>query len=124
MAYYDEDIAMALEMIQEAGQQVQWQKTTTVLIDPERPWLGGNETTTVHTPFVCFVPEGSGDYGMSQFIPQTEVGKYSTFGLMGVQDFEPRITDTVLRDGQPLVIETINTLKPASQIVLYILGIV
>jgi hypothetical protein len=127
MADYSEDIAMALELIEEDGEQVVWQKVTTQLADPDQPWLGGGDSAPVnHTPFIVFVPatDGASGFGISKFRQGEEQTAFSTFGLMGAQDFDPQTTDVVLRGGQPLVIKSIDTLKPAEQVVLYILSIV
>lgn len=123
---YDEDIATALELIQEAGQQCVWRKQTTTAVDPERPWLGGEDVPVDHQPFIAFVPatDASSGFGMTKFRQGSDVPTFSTFGLMGPQDFAPEVTDVVLRGGTPLVIAAIDALRPAEEVVLYVLSIV
>lgn len=122
---YDDDIATALELIEEFGQQCVWRKEV-VARDPDQPWLGGNQTSDDHQPFIAFIPatDGSSGFGLSKFRQGTDDVAFSTFGLMGAQEFTPEVTDTVLRGGTPLVIAAIDTLQPAEDVVLYILSIV
>jgi hypothetical protein len=123
---YDDDIAMVLELVEEAGQVCEWHKDVVTPTDPDRPWLGGVPDPQVHHPSIAFVPpaEMRFGYGMTSFPADEQVARFSTFGLMGVQDFEPLPTDKVLRDGVPLVIAAIDVIRPAEDPVLYVLKIV
>lgn len=125
--YYDEDIADALEMIQEFGVQCMWSKATVALDDSTQPWLGGDDVPNVKEPFICFVPAtttASSGFGLTKFRPEGEVPSFRQFGLMGAQDFEPEISDKVLGPDGPLVLAAVDKLAPNGQTVLYILSIV
>jgi len=122
---YDRQIATALRLIAQYGMVCQWHKDTLVLDDPTKPWQGGGGAPAVKTPSIVFIPatDGASGFGLSKF-RDGETQSFSTFGLMGAVDFEPLTTDSVYRDGQPLVISAVDVLKPNEQVVLYILSIV
>jgi len=124
MADYSEDIALAREMIDEAGQVCEWRKTT-VAADPDRPWQGGVPTTVVKRPTIAFLPAtDGGDFGITKFKQGGDDSPaFSTYGLMAPQDFEPAVTDVLLRGGVPQTVVAIDVLRPAEQAVLYILSI-
>jgi hypothetical protein len=124
---FDDEIATALELIEENGQVCDWHKDAVVLTDVNRPWLGGDSVEDVKHPSICFVPatDGASGFGMTKFRERgDDVPSFSTFGLMGAVDFEPELQDKVLRDGVPLVIVAIDKLQPNEQVLLYILSIV
>jgi hypothetical protein len=121
---FDEEIEMALELIAENGQVCDWHKDTTTLTDPDRPWLGGDTVPVVKQPSICFIPAtDSGGFGITKMRKDADVPAFSTYGLMGAVDFNPQVSDKVLRDGTPLVIVAIDKLKPNEQTLLYILSI-
>jgi hypothetical protein len=124
---FDDEIATALELIEENGEVCDWHKDAVVLDDPDSPWLGGDSTPDVKHPSICFLPatDGASGFGITKFRrPGDDIPSFSTFGLMGAVDFKPEVTDKVLRGGQPLVIVAIDELKPNEQTLLYILSIV
>lgn len=125
MGAFDRQIQTALRLIEKNGEQCDWLTGKVVATDPAKPWLGGARSATVKHPYICFLPatDGASGFGLSKFRAGTEVEAFSTFGLMGAQDFEPDITDIVTRDGKALVIKAIDAIKPAEQVVLYILSI-
>ena len=125
MGYYDEDVATALELIEEAGVQCVWKKQSTTLDDADRPWLGGDDDPDSYDPFIAFIPatDTSSGFGLTKFRQGEDVRDFSTFGLMGAQDFTPEVTDTLLRGGVAQTIVAVDEIKPADQVVLYILSI-
>ena len=128
MGVYDRQIATALRLIEKYGQQCEVRKSgVAVPDDPHRPWLGGEAPPQVHTPHIAFVPATSGasSFGMTKFRDRdANSASFSTFGLMGAQDFTPQVTDQLSRDGQPLVIVAVDTLSPNGEPILHILSIV
>ena len=123
---YDEEIATALELIKEAGQVCVWRKQTTAVADPDRPWLGGVDTPVDHTPDIVFIPatDAPSGFGLTKFRKGEDSLVFTTFGLMGPQDFEPAVNDVLLRDGVPQVLAAVDVLRPAEEVVLYVLSIV
>jgi hypothetical protein len=125
---FDEEIATALELIEENGQVCDWHKDTVTLTDPDRPWLGGDPVPDVRHPSICFVPatDTPSGFGLTKFRREgaDDAPSFSTFGLMGPVDFEPQVADKVIRGGTPLVIVAIDKLQPNEQVLLYVLSIV
>lgn len=122
---YDDEIATVLELIEEAGQQCVWRKRTTDPDEADRPWLGGDDDSTEYQPFIAFVPAtDAGLFGMTKFRQGEDVPKFSTFGLMGPQEFTPEVGDVLLRDNVPQVLAAVDTLRPAEDAVLHVLSIV
>lgn len=126
MGAFDRQIETALRLIQKYGIQCDWRKGDIAPSDGNKPWLGGARDATVKHPFICFLPatDGASGFGINKFRADSEVEGFSTFGLMGAQDFDPDVTDLLSRSGTPLVIKSIDTIKPADAVVLYILSIV
>lgn len=127
MGVYDEEIADALELIEEHGQVCEWHKDGVVPDDPDRPWLGGERVPVVKNPSICFLPatDGASGFGISKFRKEAaDTVAFSTFGLMGAQDFTPEVRDRLVRDGSPLVLAAVDTLAPNGEVILHILSIV
>lgn len=121
---YDEDIAAAREAIEEDGQLCQWVKQDVVLTDPDKPWLGGVAEEVPHDVSIVFVPANGNMFGLTRYRAAIEAGDFTTFGLMAPPDgFVPELGDKVLRDGAPLVLANLDTLRPAEDVVLYILSV-
>lgn len=127
MGVYDRPIATALRLIAKYGQVCEWRKTGVVVPDdPARPWLGGSQSQVLHQPSIAFVPATSGasDFGLTKFRQGGgDSASFSTFGLMGAQDFTPEVVDKLTRDGEPLVIVAVDTLAPNGEPILHILSI-
>lgn len=124
MARFDSAIATTLRLIKRNGMQCAWTKESLTPIDTDRPWLGDTSVSTIHNPYICFVSVSGANYGLIKLLGGTESPEVKTWGLMGVQSFEPKITDLVTRSGQPLKMAFIDTLQPNEQIVLYTIGLV
>jgi hypothetical protein len=121
---YDDDIAAVREAIEEDGQLCQWVKQTIVLTDPEKPWLGGEPVEVTHNESIIFVPASGNMFGLTRYRAAIETGEFTTFGLMvPPKDFVPDLNDKVLRGGTLLVLVNLDTLRPAEDVVLYILSI-
>lgn len=124
MADYSQEIADVLEMIEEAGVQCEWRKGDLTPDDQSRPWLGGdNEPDQPFTPFIAFIPAVDHNFGFG--IEKLSQGStsFSTFGLMGAQDFTPEVSDSLTRKGKPMTLVAVDTLAPAGDPVLHILSI-
>lgn len=127
MGAYDNSIAVAKRLIAAKGMQCDWIKKQTVLVDPDQPWLGGEDVPTTYRPSIAFLPatDGASGFGITKFRDRgNDTATFSTFGLMAPQAFVPEVIDQLVRDGQPLVIVAVDTLAPAGEPVLHILSIV
>ncbi len=123
MGQYDDEIATAQELIAEAGMMCEWTKEIVAPTDPDRPWLGGEPTPLHYHPMIAFLPatDGASGFGMTKF--KDGVANFSTYGLMGAVSFIPQVGDKLTRGNQPLVIVDIDELKPAEDVLLYVLSI-
>ena len=121
---YDEDIAAAREAIEEDGQLCQWVKQVTTPVDAVRPWKGSTTQDVPHDAPIAFVPASGSMFGLTRYKAAIEAGDFTTFGLMAPPEgWVPALGDKVLRDGAPLVLVNLDTLRPAKDVVLYILSI-
>ena len=121
---YDEDIAAAREMIEEDGQSCQWVKRVLTPIDADKPWKGSTTVDVDHDVPIVFVPASGGMFGLTRYRAAIEAGDFTTFGLMAPPEgWVPDLGDKVLRDGSPLVLVNLDTLRPAEDVVLYIMSI-
>jgi hypothetical protein len=122
---YDDDIAAAREAIAEDGMVCQWRKLVVTPIDADKPWAGSTSAEVVHDAPICFVPANGNMFGLTRYRAAIEAGEFTTFGLMAPPEgWVPELSDLVRRGGQPLVLHSIDALRPAEDVVLYVLGIV
>lgn len=124
MGVFDDDIATALELIEENGQLVKWRQLSNNDTDDEtdKPWKTDTEAVTPPTDFdvhICFLPIDRVGAQSLRYLAGTEVAVGSMYGLMGAVDFEPSIKDVVIRDGKELAISSIDLLSPNGQKILY-----
>lgn len=121
---YDDDIAAAREAIEEDGMVCQWRKQVVTPIDAERSWAGSTTEDVVHDAPIAFVPASGNMFGLTRYRAAIEAGDFTTFGLMAPPvGWVPELSDEVRRSGAPLVLVTLDALRPAEDVVLYILGI-
>lgn len=121
---YDDDIAAAREAIEEDGMLCQWRKQTVTPIDETKPWAGNTSVEVEHDVPICFVPANGNMFGLTKYKAAIEAGEFTTFGLMAPPvGWVPELSDLVKRSGQPLVLVNLDTLRPAEDVVLYILSI-
>jgi hypothetical protein len=121
MGVFDEEVATALELIKEFGQQVTWRQPVSTA-DAAEPWKAGTQTTTEHKPYICFVPVNNAQWRkFMALLKGTEVPVGRLAGLMGAQKFKPTLKDVVIRNGATLRINDIDELNPNGQVVLYTL---
>lgn len=119
MARFDEEIEMALELIQENGQKVTWVKKVAVP-NPTEPWKPGDAASIEYTPYICFLPLDKEGKEFLARLGNTEALSGAYYGLMGNVPFVPdKLRDSVIRDGVTLDIESIDLLSPNGQKVLY-----
>lgn len=126
MGVYDEDIAVAQELIAEFGQQCYWQKPA-VQVGTSPGYADEEEEPE---PIACMIAFFSardlsrGADNWLQYMPSNmEVPVGGQIGLMaGGISFEPAATDTVRRGSPtatPIAIEALDLLAPNGTPVLY-----
>lgn len=115
MGVYDDERAMALEMIAEFGEICTWSQTgDSTPIDPDKPWITP-ETEPVLLPGVsiAFFPLGANDLKTVQLLLKTEVPTGLEMGYMGNTPFAPALKDLVIRaDGRKMRIVNTGKIDP------------
>lgn len=121
MGKFDSQIASAKKSIGENGQWVLWNRNLNgVTVDPNSPWLPSDSASLGFVVKIVFVPVGLRLAEFIRAIDQTEVKTGRLKGLMaGGLAFAPDAGDSVNRDGVVLQIESIDTLAPNGQVILY-----
>lgn len=122
---FDDDIATAIELIAEFGQNCFWQKPSALVeVVPGYP-TEGVMPDAIPCKIAFFSPKDL-DKGISQyydFMPATEVQENTQIGLLaGGLTFEPKPSDTIFRGSllaNALAIKKIDLLAPNGLPVLY-----
>ena len=123
MFNYEPVIAIAKQLIKDFGRTAQFQKLSSTPVDPSKPWEGPGTPVVTQTATLdsVFVPASSG-LG-KDFVSEDLIKKVSQVALVS-----PTITDLdkfhqVLDGGIIYKIEWVQVLKPANDIVLYVVGV-
>lgn len=118
--FYDDDIAEAIDMIEEFGQSVTWRKLTDgALPNTTKPWEPGKAKKKNNTVSIVFLPDTRDNRQSIRYTPKTEIVAGSELGLMGAVSFTPVVKDTVIRDGVEMVVKSIDVLRPNGTPILY-----
>ncbi len=125
---FQDDIDAALEMIAEDGELCSWFKPAPDA-DDAKPWRDvrdGEPVEYENVSLAFFSPidlaRGSGQFGM--FEQGTDVPSYSQIGLMaGGQEFEPEITDWIVRISGKAEIVMLDKVAPNGIAVLWYVAI-
>jgi hypothetical protein len=124
MGRYDNQIATAQRLIQKDGQAVILRRMTDgTPADPAQPWKPGAPTVIDEICYIVFIPENRVNYETLHTYGITAVPRGNLVGLMAVQAFVPKLKDRVIRGSQVYTIETIDTLAPNDQTILYTMGL-
>lgn len=120
MARFDSQIETAQRLIALNGQDVTWRQPASVA-NPSTPWKPSNGAPTDYPVKIVFLPLDRVGTALLRQLANTELAIGSEYGLMGAVEFEPNLTDTIIRDGKEVRIIAIDVLKPNGQIILYTL---
>lgn len=123
MGQFDRQIATALKLIKKNGQKVEWKQYGQNAPDSAQPWNVVSDIEVTYQPYICFLPIDRDGKEFLVSLGRSEAVAGSMYGLMGAQPFSPNLKDTVMRDGVPLDIDSIEVLSPNGQIILYTLMI-
>jgi hypothetical protein len=112
-------------MIADDGVVCQWRKQVVTPIDPDKPWAGSTTAEQTYDVPICFLPANGNMFGLSRYREAIEAGEFTLFGLMAPPTgWVPELSDLVTRDGLPLVLRNLDTIRPADLALLHILSIV
>jgi hypothetical protein len=124
---FEDDIAAAIEMIAEDGEECLWVKPAA--IDPAaKPWrspvvgIPADHPVSIAFFSPADISRGAGQAAM--FVNGTEVVSFSEIGLMaGGQGFEPAVLDTIERNSGKAQVVAIDKVAPNGIAILYYVGI-
>lgn len=125
---YGDFIALAIELIGEAGEDVVWQKPASV-VEGSSPWRderGVGIPTSFPATIAFFSPldlaRGRGQFAM--FNSGTDIMSYTEVGLLaGACGFLPEVTDRLLRNGETVEIVEIDKIAPNGVPILYYVSV-
>jgi hypothetical protein len=121
VAEYNRQVETALRLIAKKGKKIIWR----VIPDAEsetEPWKAGEEQIPVDYSniSICFLPVDRVNTQLFRYLSQTDVIVGNMYGLMGAVNFNPSAKDVVIRSASEIYrISSIDTLKPADQVILH-----
>lgn len=127
MTIYSGSIARAQASIAKKGAVCKWRRY--VKQDGAEPWL---EDESVSPQFeewnvpVVVLPYDGSVKNMSFAQIEGDVTTFQSYGLMGqTTEFVPQLNDVLIRpDGQELSVKALDELKPATETILWTIGLV
>jgi hypothetical protein len=121
MSIYDRQIATAKRLIKTKGQLIIWSQTNIVV--GTKPWLSSTPTSVNHNVSIVFLPQSRTIMEFFRYLKGTDIPIGSMIGLMAAVDFEPKVSDIIIRPNDELKIKSINPLAPNGDIIFYQLEI-
>lgn len=106
-------------MIKKYGQAAICRVPGKLIPDPNKPWEMIQGPDVDHNVIVCFLPMHRVDYETYKYMTGSEVPTGSIKAIMGRVDFDPDLTNVILRNGQQLRIKSIDVLSPNGEKILY-----
>ena len=116
---YSDFVDFSSELINEFGREITIKRRSTDLIDPNKPWLGTQTTTTDHTVYGVF------DTYVERNVPSSLVQAGDKRVFVPAKDLTiiPQLDDTVVDGSIENAIIFINTTSPGSADIIYELAI-
>lgn len=125
MGVFDQEIAMAKDMIAESGELVTWVKDTTTTPDANTPWKTA-APAPVDPPAdpvmvrIVFTSPGNKLAALFHMLAGTSVPDGGPSGLMAQVPFEVAINDSIIRgSGEKVTIKDFNVVSPNGEVILY-----
>lgn len=119
-ALYDRLRETVNRLVNKYGDLVTWKKVTNnAPSDSDKPWDFAADTTLEHTVRVVFNIDDLEDRQFFHYMKKSNIGAGLVNGIIGAQSFTPEKKDTVIRDGQELVITAIDPIKPGDTLLGY-----
>lgn len=120
--FYAEDVQDALDAIREEGTLVNFTEIDSVLVNPEKPWLGTIDTPNERGVYMVFIDQATAAALIGQWTGDAELASGTRFGMIGNNGFEPSIGQVIKRpDKEDLVVRKVMQAAPADVPVYYIL---
>jgi hypothetical protein len=121
MSIYDRQIENAKRLIKAKGQLVIWSQTNIAI--GAKPWLSSIPTSVNHNVSIVFLPQSRTMMEFFRYLKGTDIPIGSMIGLMGAVNFEPKLSDIIIRPNDELKIKSISPLAPNGDIIFYQLEI-
>jgi len=127
MGRYDSKITAVKRMINKYGQQVTYRVTNANIADLNKPWIQLDDVLPVeYQSYIIFLSPSSNGLSrigqeLLQYMNKDEVAEGTIRGYMAASTFTPKLSDIVVRDGEELKIDAIDTLAPNGQVIMHIL---
>lgn len=121
---YAEILAIAVELIDDAGRDVVMQQLSATAADANKPWKGPGTATvasSVNTK-ACFVPPSGTDFGR-EFFDSELLKRCEQVALVAGNATDLSAFTTILDNNQRWKIEWVQELKPGDTTVLYAFGV-
>lgn len=114
MTVYNRQIATALRMIKARGEPITWRQLPDPTPDAIQPWKVTPVAAVEYADIpIVFLPFTRLNYEFVRMLVNTEIHIGDEYGLMATVDFEPALTDVVVRaDGSVYGIANIGKLAP------------
>ncbi len=116
MAEFDRAVALAQQLIEKKGRTVTFEKRSTTLQDPTKPWLGSNQMPTQTALKAVFL-----NFELKE-VDNTLVQRGDQKCLMAAESISgilPNTQDRIVDGSINWEIVNVNTLKPGEQEILY-----
>ena len=113
MADYSEEIAEALQEIEDNGEACRYRSIANPRLDT--PWLEVQEVYREYNVWMAFFPIGQ----QSKYRSGTTTGRGGVTGLLGAYPFIPSLKDWVFRGTEQLAVRDIIEYKINEQPILY-----
>lgn len=127
MTIYGGSITRAKASIARKGAVCKWRRYNKQ--DGAEPWLEDESATPAFQEWdvsIVILPYDGSVKNMSFSQTEDDVTRFQSYGLMGqTLDFVPQLNDVVIRpDGTTLNVKALDELKPATETVLWTIGLV
>jgi hypothetical protein len=117
---YDPAVAAATREIKKWGDPCTWQsRVSGTLADATKPWDKAADIITETLVHILFSADDLEDRQLRYYLANTETQRGLVNGMMHIVNFVPSMKDTVIRDGEELIIATLDVLKPGPIIIFH-----
>lgn len=121
MGVFDRQTEMALRLIDKYGDNsVNFVRKALTTPDPTKPWEMITSSSTSTTVSMLFLTKYK-EHSFLKYLPNTAVPTGNIVAIMGAQDFEPMINDTVETTTGNYLIENVDRVSPNNDTILWVL---
>lgn len=122
VSVYQPAVNAATRDIKKWGDECIWiSRTAGSLADAAKPWDKADDIEIKTTVRILFSADDLEDRQLRYYLKNTETQRGLVNGMMHVVNFKPSMKDTVIRDGEELIIATLDVLKPGSVIIFHLI---